>query len=720
MNKGLNRESTSKIKWIYLTAITVIAILCITLIGPKDYFYHGYYCDDEIAIELINNHVESYIDLSEEEYLGEFRPMKPRFAGVELFLANQPQGNTGVVCVEISDKEGNTVDTMSADLSKVLENRWWKLYATKDLKKGEIYSLRIYANGCSTYPKLRIMDSTCVASETVKGDLLIGYAYGNATFSISERVLMVALVCVVYLFLVTLGVSNMKCKKQLVTLGILEILVIGMSWQYAFNFLDNQNTAFTYFQADSENLVSSTLVADRDGEWIEGSYGLGRYCNINGAMICYNQNKYITDNNWKEGYNRERPAICIYPNEYTKLRAVVENKIKFSNGEVFDIEEVNNVDDLYLNIYLNSKEVLTSERCGSIDDIVFCDAEGQELPSGIFPTGLYGSQVGLQGKVFRSIGKHLKEENALQILNLLCSILTAIVLMLVVVLVYKKYNALMSGCFFATFLLSPWVVNFAKNLYWVEFTWFLPMLVGLFCALKINSRKCRILSYILVFVSICLKCLCGYEYISTIMMGTIAFLLADFFVAIHKKDMNKGALLFRTICITGIVALLGFIFAICFHAVYRGGGNITDGIRDIINNDVLRRTYGADLNVFIDIQQVADSLDASTWEVLCQYFSFNTEIMTGISGNLFPVLCLVPLVIFVFEYRNKQTDVENVSLYSVFFLTTVSWFILAKAHSYVHTHMNYVLWYFGFVQICIYIIIRKAAQMIKNAIRSGE
>lgn len=29
------------------------------------------------------------------------------------------------------------------------------------------------------------------------------------------------------------------------------------------------------------------------------------------------------------------------------------------------------------------------------------------------------------------------------------------------------------------------------------------------------------------------------------------------------------------------------------------------------------------------------------------------------------------------------------------------------AHSYVHTHMNYVLWYFGFVQICIYILCKQ-------------
>ena len=39
------------------------------------------------------------------------------------------------------------------------------------------------------------------------------------------------------------------------------------------------------------------------------------------------------------------------------------------------------------------------------------------------------------------------------------------------------------------------------------------------------------------------------------------------------------------------------------------------------------------------------------------------------------------------------------------FLTSVSWFVLAKSHSYVHTHINFVLWYMGYVQVCLYVIV---------------
>ena len=269
----------------------------------------------------------------------------------------------------------------------------------------------------------------------------------------------------------------------------------------------------------------------------------------------------------------------------------------------------------------------------------------------------------------------MEDDQTIATLYLICSIATAAVFVMIVCLISLKYNNILAGCFLITFCLSPWIVNFARNLYWVEFTWFIPMIIGLFCAWKINSRKCRIASYVLTVIAV-------------------------------------TWLLFRTIVIMGIMAIIGFAIAICIHAPLRSQGDLIAGIRDIFERDVLRRTAGADLNDFDVVYW--DSFNASVWEVLCMYFHFSTEIITGIPGNLFPVLCIIPLCIFGYEAKSKKLNVELLAMYIVFFVTAVSWFCLAKSHSYIHIDNSYVLWYFGYVQICLYIIVNKIVEVFRK------
>jgi hypothetical protein len=196
------------------------------------------------------------------------------------------------------------------------------------------------------------------------------------------------------------------------------------------------------------------------------------------------------------------------------------------------------------------------------------------------------------------------------------------------------------------------------------------------------------------------------------MMGLITFLLADFMVALVAKDRKKVKQLFITILSIGLCAMFGFIVAICMHAQLRGNGDIMAGVVTIFNHDVLRRTAGADLNFFGS--NLWDSINASVWEVLCMYFHFDTEILTAIPGKLFQVGCLIPLGIFSYDYNKKALNIQEIALYTITLVSSISWIVLAKSHSYIHTHLNYVLWYFGFIQICIYIIIKKIVYFSKN------
>lgn len=696
-----------------ICVVSVLALLVIfmILIGPADYFSHGFFCDEIDIDQITEDEWKNAYDLGTGDYEMKFSPQKGHFAGFDICLINQPAGNSGELSLIISEASGRELDSIEIDLSKVKAAEWYKVYTTAKLKAGETYILKFVADNCSTYPYLPIVGEEYLQSETVTGNILLSYAYEKSTFSFQQKLIIALFVTALGLFFSSLLISS-KAGNRCRFASIFLLMVGILTWNYMYNSMDSMNDSFDGFQLDSETLVTGVIYAEENGVYFENDnergFGMGRYYNLKGSLKS-REMTYKTDDNWLEGYSRTESAIVVNSNIYSKNVAMVGNCILFENGEVYQINKIEDKDSQIV-IYLNAGKALSCAKNGSLDKAQFFDSNMQLLAKGKITA--YKSQYGLNGKIFRHMARYLDDEQEIATLNLFCCILTAVVFMSIVLLIFVKYNIAMAGCFFTVFWLSPWVVNFARNLYWVEFTWYIPMLVGLFCSWKIENRKCRIISYTATFMSIFIKCLCGYEYISTIMIALIGFLLVDLIKFIFEKDKNKCKLLLRTIIIIGMIALMGFMAAICVHAPLKGNGSMITGIKNIFEQDVLRRTAGGNLNDFSE--EYWPSFNASIWETYSKYFHFKTEIITGISGNIFPLLCVVPLCIFLFDYFKKKIHIEEVGMYVVFFLTAISWFCLAKGHSFVHTHMNYVLWYFGFVQTCIYTIVNRFVCMFQH------
>lgn len=696
-------------KKIYPMFILLLIIGLILIIGPLDIFVHGYFSSTVPYHEINTSDFLEYINLEERDFEMKFSPVKEHFAGFEINVINQPEGNQGELHLDIYQEDGRQVDQITVDLSKVTAGEWYKTYANTELEKGKTYILRISAENCQTYPYLQIVDPSYLTDENIEGNLLIGYAYKESTFTLQNKIL----ICMFFAAIGGLTISWKRCSASrniLSKASVFLILISMLSWNYMYNSMDNRNENFEEFQSDSEDLVVGVINAEHYNVPLETHYGLGRYTNIFGLSFDY-QEALKTNEDWQNGYSLDRAGVCIDNNGYTRSVAVAGNWIAFADGSSFMITEVSQEGDgESLAVYVDSEEILKESKYGDIGDITFLASDGSELPRGQFEP--YISQFGLQGKVFRHFARYMDYENVVDNLHLICCIAAAIVFVAISYLIYEKYNKLMAVIFLITFWLAPWTVNFARNLYWVEFTWFLPMAIGLLCAWKVDVRKYRIMCIVGAFISILIKCLCGYEYISTIMMGLISFLLVDFVTALYRREQKRRKLLLRTIFLMGCAALAGFIVAIGIHALLRGEGNVVEGIVRIFKEDVLRRTSGADLNNFDEVYW--SSFNASLWQVVCQYFHFPGEIITGIDGNLFPLLCIIPVAIILYDFMKGRFDWEKTTLYVIFFAVTISWFVLGKSHSSGHIHINYVLWYFGFIQICFYIIIDRIYQIFRN------
>ena len=303
----------------------------------------------------------------------------------------------------------------------------------------------------------------------------------------------------------------------------------------------------------------------------------------------------------------------------------------------------------------------------------------------------YMSQVGIQGHIFGKIVSIIPKMNKINLFRLICCCLLVIVLVLIIIQLHKRYGILFASIFGVVSFLSPWIVNFSRNLYWVEFTWFIPMLLCLLC---INYEDKRKFIYPLFFIAIFIKCLCGYEYLSTIMMTGIMFLMVEW---VCNKESRRN--IFKTIFIVGICSLAGFLAAFIIHAFIYGSGDVLNGFKMLQAELVERRTFGSATNFD---PAYAESLEASVLDVLVKYFWSTDGILGGKPMCFIFVITVIALMYqkFVLKEHNKF----EVSLFIITLLTTISWFVLGKAHSYIHTHMNFVLFFMGWIQVSFYIL----------------
>lgn len=349
-----------------------------------------------------------------------------------------------------------------------------------------------------------------------------------------------------------------------------------------------------------------------------------------------------------------------------------------------------------------------------VDKIMSDKASPDNMGVGSFGLGWYKSCFGLQGHAFSFLYNSLHIASV-EVLHLLCCIALSAVLLSISWLLWHRYTLLLGTIFYMTCLFSPWVGAMSGNLYWVEFTFFLPTLFSLLQLRALRTgRKKRVWIYCsLVFVASLVKSLCGYEFISSIMFFAVAFPIAEL---LTERDSPMRKKLFGSTVATGMSLMAGFVCAMLLHAVLRGNGSISAGVKSIWENDVLRRTLGGNIDKFADVFR--DSLLATPLDVLKKYiFEFSSDIAFGIPGKLFPVLLVLSFMVLVFQTIKSRRlfSFDNVT-FLMLFLTPISWFVLGKAHSYIHTHINFILWYLGFIPFCFYVIAQPIMERVKFAV----
>ena len=242
---------------------------------------------------------------------------------------------------------------------------------------------------------------------------------------------------------------------------------------------------------------------------------------------------------------------------------------------------------------------------------------------------------------------------------------------------------------------NVWLTIFAKNIWWIIWASYLPLLIICYYVYKYNFNDKKLIFYILFVISLLIRFSAGYEYISTIM---IAYTLPVFYFAISRQWTLKKFI--KSFLKTSALCVLSFLITISIHIIALGS------IEHIASN-LFKRTISMhlDSNTIIENNGILAILDV--------YLNKNPYSFPYISVVI--ILILVILLRFVFDKKQKVFGFEiDYKKYLglllcviISFFGAISHHMIFRQHSFVHTPLNYITFFIPFLFLAYILILLK-------------
>jgi len=326
----------------------------------------------------------------------------------------------------------------------------------------------------------------------------------------------------------------------------------------------------------------------------------------------------------------------------------------------------------------------------------------------------YDSHVGGQGILFSILDKiiPLSQKGKLHFFRGVTAFFSALLLSFVLLWFYLEFGSVVYFTVLASVFFSQWLAVFARNLWWCMGVLFIPLIFVMYY-LKRNFYTGKINPYILglvVFSGVFVKCLInGFEHITSVLVMMVVPLV--YYGLLYKVKIRDFIKLFLVSIAGSCIAML-LTFIILCSQISIVKGSFQKGIDHIIYS-FEKRTH-ADPSKFPDVD--AESLEAGTAEVVLIYmlgsfFDLNNYLKSSnrfIAEFIFNIRYIYLIVIFLLfsfllffrkkDYYANSNEQRSALIISTWFsiLAPLSWFVIFKAHSFKHMHMDFIVWQMPF------------------------
>ena len=313
----------------------------------------------------------------------------------------------------------------------------------------------------------------------------------------------------------------------------------------------------------------------------------------------------------------------------------------------------------------------------------------------------YVHQSGLQGSFFGALARLLRVINGEARLNALYFTASTLFYALAFWLCLALGRRLGPGAGLAAaacVVFSPWLTSGVKNLYWVLFTWLLPLAAGVGqCAFFRREGRFSRRWLALAFGAVLVRCLCGFEYISTLLI-----LMEAPLVLAWAEDKPRRMAWLRQMVRTGLAGVGGVLAALlvwlgqCWHYY----GSLAEALQCVLGTALARMgVEGAGVEV------IQTGGELSRLDVILQFFLESGSVVSlgSLEVTLPPLAAAALAAALLVKALEKGEKPLSRALGWLLLLSAAapaSWMLLAKEHAALHAHLTPMLWNFALVPAC--------------------
>jgi hypothetical protein len=333
---------------------------------------------------------------------------------------------------------------------------------------------------------------------------------------------------------------------------------------------------------------------------------------------------------------------------------------------------------------INYREKDPVELRGNYSDQVKYFEHPELIKSDAAQWAVYPSQFGLQGIFFALVDSidPLPRRARIGLYHFLSALICAAAFMWVAYKIRERFGFAAATGFVVPVAFEPMFTALAPNLYWAVGLWFVPMAIAMDIA-GAASRRRKWWLIVAVGAAVFAKSLCGYEFITTVIVAAMIGCLLN-----TRDDDGYPFQNIIDMVWVALAGVAGFVLAILIHGAKLGFAVILDRAIDRTAGGGSAVDQGLNIGQF-----------ASISSVIRTYLGANDYTQIRNFGLLLGVLGVIAVAAFLDREFSWFLGEDRRRLRALAFAwlaslaAPLSWFVLAKAHAYAHQPIDFILWH---------------------------